>query len=94
MSGKPVAHYKRLDEDFGRLLDDIRQAWPDETDVGYCAEFVEHKEFGEALENLIAIGLRNGVGFSPDQVRQMEALAAAMGMETSPFVARLQEANK
>ena len=63
-----------------------------EDDIKYVLEFLDHAEYGEALENLIAVGLRNGVGFSPDQTRQVEALAAAMGMGESPWMARLREA--
>lgn len=87
-----LAHFDRLREGFAQLLDDLLPAWPMEDDIEYVLEFLDHAEYGEALENLIAIGLHNGVGFSPDQTRQVEALAAAMEMEASPWMARLREA--
>jgi hypothetical protein len=85
-----LAHYDRLQRALGDLLQDLSAAWPKQ-DLDYIREEVGHGEYGDALENLIALGLRNGTGFSPDQVRQVEALAAAMGMEGSTFLAQLRE---
>ena len=84
-----LAHYGRLERAFGDLLQELSATWPKQ-DLEYVREEVGHGECGDALENLIALGLRNGAGFSPDQARQVEALAAAMGMEDSAFLARLR----
>lgn len=86
-----LAHFDRLRGGFARLLDDLLPAWPMEDDLKYVLESLDHNEYGEALENLIAVGLHNGVGFSPDQTRQVEVLAAAMEMGESPWMARLRE---
>ena len=53
-------------------------------------EQVGHGEYGDALENLIALGLQNGKGFSREQARQVETLGAAMGMEDSSFLVQLR----
>jgi hypothetical protein len=85
-----LAHYDRLQRAFDDLLQNLCTAWPKQ-DLDYVREEVGHGEYGDALENLIALGLRNGAGFSPDQARQVEALAAAMGMEDSTVLAQLRE---
>lgn len=85
------AHFDRLHEGFAQLLGDLLPVWPMEDDIEYVLESLDHNEYGEALENLIAVGLHNGVGFSPDQARQVEVLAAAMEMGESPWMARLRE---
>ena len=87
-----LAHYDRLEQAFDALLQDLLPAWPMEKDVAYVREEVGHGEYGDALENLIAVGLSNGVGFSSSQVQQVEALAVMMDMEASPWLARLREA--
>ena len=89
-----LAHYDRLEQAFDALLQDLLPAWPTEKDVGYVREEVGHGEYGDALENLIAVGLSNGVGFSSSQVQQVEALAVMMDMEASPWLARLREAGR
>ncbi len=85
-----LAHYDRLQRAFDDLLQNLSAAWPKQ-DLDYVREEVGHGEYGDALENLIALGLRNAAGFSPGQVQQIEALAAAMGMEDSTFLAQLRE---
>ncbi len=84
-----LAKLSRLRQTFAALLHDLSATWP-EQDVEYVREEVGHSVFGDALENLIAIGLRNGMGFNPDQVQQVQALAAIMAMEDSPFIGQLR----
>jgi len=86
-----LAHYDRLQQAFDNLLKDLSTVWPKQ-DLDYVCEEVGHGEYSDALENLIALGLRNSVGFSPAQARQAEALAVAMGMETSSFLTQLRKA--
>lgn len=86
-----LAHYDRLERAFDTLLQDLLPAWPMEKDIGYVREEVGHGEYSDALENLIAVGLSNGVGFNSNQVQQVEILAAMMGMDGSPWLARLRE---
>ncbi len=87
-------HYDRLRDGFTRLLNDLLPTWPMEDDIKHVLEDLDHDEYGEALENLIAVGLHNGLGFSPDQAQQVEVLALAMGMEASSFLIQLREAGK
>ena len=90
---KDFEHYNRLSQAFVPLLQDLSTMWPKE-DLQYVREEVDHSEFGEALENLIAVGLRNDKGFSPMHVRQIEELAAAMEITDSPFLLQLRQASR
>lgn len=87
-----LEHYTRLSQAFAPLLRDLSTTWLKE-DLQYVREEVEHSEFGEALENLIAVGLQNNKGFSPIHIRQIEELAAAMDMTDSPFLLQLRQAS-
>ncbi|MBN9560050.1 MAG: hypothetical protein J0H14_04885 [Alphaproteobacteria bacterium] len=84
------AHPDQLHQLFTSLLHELSAAWPKQ-DLEYVLEEIDHGEYEDALENLIALGLRNGRGFGPDGTRQVEALAAAMGMENSSFVGQLRK---
>jgi len=85
-----IAHCERMDEAFAILLRDLSGTWP-EQDIEYVREEVGHREYGDALENLIALGLKNGIGFSADQARKVEAIGVAVGIEDSPFLAQLRQ---
>ena len=87
-----LEHYNRLSQAFAPLLQDLSTIWPKE-DLQYVREEVDHTEFGEALENLIAVGLQNNKGFSPVHIRQIEELASAMEMTDSPFLLQLRQAS-
>jgi hypothetical protein len=80
----------KLRQTFADLLDDLALTWPAKG-IDYVREIVGHGVYGDALENLIAIELEDGVGLSRDHVRTIEALAAMMEMEDSPWVVRLRE---
>lgn len=86
-----LAHYDRLQRAFDGLLQDLSATWPKQ-DLEYVREEVGHGEYGDALENLVALGLRNGLGFDPDQVRLLEDLAALMELGGSSLLAQLREA--
>jgi len=88
-----LAHSDRVERAFANLLGELGHFWPKE-DVDYVSEEVGHGEYGDALENLIALGLRNGKGFDPSHVKQIEALAAAMKMTDSPFLMQLRSTTK
>ncbi len=88
-----LAHYNRLQQIFDGLLQDLSTVWLKQ-DLDYVREELEHGEYGDALENLVALGLHNGMGFDPDQAQQIEALAAAMGVEDSPFLVQLRKAGR
>ena len=85
------AHFERVHRTFTSLLEELGQVWAQQ-DVAYVSDEVAHGEYGDALENLLASGLRNGKGFVPSQVEQIEALAASMDMGRSPFLLQLKDA--
>ena len=85
-----TGHFESLRRAFAALLQELSAAWP-EKDIDYVNEEVRYNEFGIALESLIALGLQNGCGFSSDQLQKIEAMAAAMEMEDSPFLVRLRQ---
>ncbi len=88
-----LVHADRVQQVFMSLLEALAHRWPKQ-DVDYVSDVVAHGEYGDALENLVAIGLRNGKGFHPSQARQVEALATAMEMTDSPFLAQLKVATR
>lgn len=88
-----LSHYDRLRDAFDGLLRDLAATWPAE-DIEYVREEVGYGEYGDALENLVALGFRSGKGFGPEQARQIEALAAAMEMNSSSFLVQLREASE
>ena len=85
-----LAYYDRLQRAFNDLFQTLSATWP-KPDLDYVREVVGQGEYGDALENLVALGLRNGAGFNRDQTRQVEALAATMSMEHGVLLARLRE---
>jgi hypothetical protein len=87
-----LSHYDRLRNAFDVLLNDLAATWP-ANDLDYVREEVDYGEYGDALENLIALGLRNHRPFDSEQVMHIEDLATAMGMDDSPFLAQLRESS-
>ncbi len=83
-----AAQRDRLQQAFAVLFNDLLATWPKE-DIVYVAEEVEYNEYGEALEELIAIGIKSGRGFTLDQIRQIEELAAAMNLQDSEWLDQL-----
>ncbi len=86
-----IEHFNCLTQAFARLFQDLSAMWPKQN-LNYAREEVEHFEFGEALENLIAVGLQNGKGFSPAHIHQIEDLTTAMEMTDSPLLLQLRQA--
>ena len=84
-------HLDVMRQELSALLEDLLPSWPMEDDLEYVREYLDHGEYGEALDNLIAVGLRNGVGFDSRQVRRAEAIAEAMGMQNSAAVTELRD---
>ncbi len=87
-------HLNRMRRELNGLLDDLLPTWPMGDDLTYVREYLDNGEYGEALENLIAVGLQNGVGFNINQAQRAEAIAEAMGLENSPFVTQLREKSR
>ncbi len=69
--------FSRVHRAFSDLLHGFSTTWPTQ-DIEYVEDEVEHREFDDALEDLIALGLRTGRGFTSDQIRQIEDLAAVI----------------
>ena len=59
-------------------------------DTAQVAEYIEHHEFGLALELIVALVLRHGLDARPYR-RDVEALFAAMGMADSEYAAEWRE---
>jgi hypothetical protein len=58
--------------------------------TGQVREYIEHHEFGLALELIIALLIRHGLRGRAYEA-DIAALAAAMGMEDSPYLAEWRE---
>ena len=71
------------------LLANLSATWPIE-DTTYVRELVDHGEYAEALDELIATGLQ-GRKFSSDQAQRIRALASVMNMGGSEWVSKLRE---
>jgi hypothetical protein len=82
--------FNRVRRAFSDLLCGFSTTWPTQ-DIEYVEDEINHREFDDALENLIALGLRNGRGFTSDQIRQIEDLAAAINMRDSAWLCRLRD---
>ncbi len=78
----------RINWSFKVLLQELSTTWPKEH-IEYVDDIVGHREFEEALENLIALGLRNGQAFSANRTSRVEELAGAMGLRELPWLDRL-----
>lgn len=82
-------HMRHLREGFAALLAELAPHWP-AASMEYVREEVGHQEFGEALENLLALTRRDGHRLSPSALRQVEDLAAAMDLSDLPRLVRLR----
>jgi len=74
--------YQDIESQFARLLGDLGGTWA-RKDIVYVQDLIGHAEYGEALDNLIAIGRNAGHPFSGGQMAQIQALARAMGIDLS-----------
>ena len=74
-----------------RLLQELLQTWPADDDLSCVRVYLDHGEYEEALDNLIAVGLR-GAGSTPDQVRCVTDLATFMGVEDLPRLRQMHDA--
>jgi hypothetical protein len=78
-----LAQIENIHRRFSELLQGLESIWPIE-DVNYVREEIAHGEYGDALENLIALGVRNGLRFGPQRTNEIELLASAMGNRVKP----------
>ena len=86
------ARVERMNQAFSVLLQELSATWP-KKDIDYVDEEVGHREYEDALENLIALGLQNGKGFTSDQVFKIERLAEAIDLRQSTWLDQLREAS-
>ncbi len=56
------AAYQKLEFAFSQLLADLSKTWPT-ADIAYVRDLVAHAEYGEALENLVTIGVNHGATY-------------------------------
>ena len=75
---------------FCDLLEDLSATWPSDQ-VAYVRDEVDHGEFGDALENAIALAGKHDLHFDDRQLATVFALAKAMDMLDSPWVAKLPQ---
>jgi hypothetical protein len=73
------------------MFEDLSATRPKQ-DIEFAEEEVGYNEFGVALEDLIGAGLQNGKGFTSDQIRQIEELAATMRTQDPSYLDQLREA--
>jgi hypothetical protein len=72
--------YQKLDFAFGQVLGDLSKSWSS-ADVAYVRDILAHAEYGEALENLIALGVGNGTTFDAALMAKLNDIGSAMGMD-------------
>ena len=70
---------------FNQLLADLSETWSI-ADIADVCDIVTHAEYGEALENLIALGVSNGTEFDRGLIQRLEGIAAPMGMNVESLV--------
>jgi len=73
------APYQNLDFAFSKLFEALSSTWS-KSEFQIVQELVSHAEYGEALENLVAIGRQSGKSFTAGQTSMIAALAAKMGV--------------
>jgi hypothetical protein len=73
------APYQNLDFAFFKLFEALSSTWS-KSDIQFVNDLVSHAEYGEALENLVAIGRQNGKSFTDGQTRMIADIAAKMGV--------------
>jgi hypothetical protein len=86
-----VTTHDDLHQAFSDLLQVLSTSWPDD-DLAYIREELSHGEYGDALENTIALGIQRDFHFDARQVATITKLATAMGMLDSPFLTTLRKA--
>ena len=74
--------YQNMDYCFAKLFEDLSKTWPTR-DIAFVQELVSHSEYGEAMENLLALGAKNGKGFTKGQLAAIAGMCAKMGLDTS-----------
>lgn len=66
---------------FTKLLSDLSETWA-QCDIDYIQNIISHAEYGDALENIIAIGQK--VNLYDRHITQITELSKALGINYSP----------
>jgi len=75
---------------FEVLFQNLSDTWSEE-DLKVPRMFVDHNEVEEAIDELIAIGLQNTVGFNMEQSKQIENIVSFMEMKDLLWVDKLRK---
>lgn len=75
---------------FELLFQSLSKTWS-EKNLEVPRMFVDHNEGGEAIDELIAIGLKNRLRFTAEQVKQIEILVDKMEMTDLVWVKKLRD---
>jgi hypothetical protein len=76
------APYQKLEVASSEIFADLSKTWPS-ADIAYLRDIVAHAEYGDALENLIALGVAKATAFGPGLMRRLEGIGSAMGVDTA-----------
>lgn len=81
-------HYAELDQAIRALLGVLERSFaPDQlTEV---RDYLDHREYGLALETIASIVVDDRIPILPETVRQVDALAASMKMTGDRVIRRL-----
>ena len=71
--------YQDLSFGFAKLLEDLSASWA-AGDVDFLRELVAQGEFGEAMDNLVALAGDSGRALSAAQSAAVAALCSQMGL--------------
>lgn len=83
------APYQDLEFGFSKLFLALSASWS-VSDIKYVKELVSHAEYGEALENLVAIGQQKAKSFTSGQASMIADLATKMNI-SNPVVNSLRK---
>jgi len=75
---------------FEVLFQNLSDTWSEE-DLKVPRMFVDHNEVEKAIDELIAIGLQNTVGFNMEQSKQIENIVSFMEMKDLLWVDKLRK---
>jgi len=77
-------HWFKLQDLLLLLVDDLSSSI-DQKNLQICREFIEHREFGVALEWLWSVAMENNISVSETQKCSFHHLAELMGMDSKQF---------
>ena len=75
---------------FSEFIDDLSVTWPAK-DIEFLRKELGYGEYPDALENLIAIGLKNGIGFTAAQREKVKYLASETRLDPDPWLEKMRQ---